>query len=171
MQEESKPVFDLIQHFKKAFSSLSPVIGNEVVNFSKDNFRMQGFTDTAFDPWKARSDNSWGKKNDEGRAILHKSGTLERSIHVISHNEYEVVVGSSAEVPYAQAHNEGFEGQVTQNVKSFTRKTIKGVSTVKAHTRTIHQHIPKREFLGKSEALLIRMKNISSAHFKKYINL
>jgi phage gpG-like protein len=164
MPEITQPIQELQRKFRQAFKTLSPVIGNEVVNFAKDNFKRQGFVDTAFNPWKPRT-----SKIDKGRAILIKTRRLERSIHVIRSNEQEVVVGSSAEVPYARAHNEGFKGLVKQNVKSFQRKTIKGVQTVKAHSRTINQNIPQRKFLGKSANLTDRLKRIATTHFQKFI--
>lgn len=62
------------------------------------------------------------------------------------------IMAGGDEVTYARVHNEGFEGEVTQNVPEHIRKTktLKEVK-VKAFTRRIHQQIPKRKFIGSAD--------------------
>ncbi|MCW0514357.1 hypothetical protein OKE69_11065, partial [Riemerella anatipestifer] len=81
------------------------------------------------------------------------------------------VVAGGADVPYAKAHNEGFSGVVEQKVNPFLRRGKKGEPiAVKGHTRTIHQNIPKRQFIGDEESsaeLRQRIKNIVRIELQK----
>lgn len=109
-----------------------------------DSFRNQGFTDSSLQKWQPRK-----SKLDSGRAILvgKRGGRLRRS-------QRKRVFGLNIEitypVPYAKAHNEGFEGTVNQQVKPFTRKN--GVY-VKGHSRKMKMNLPKRQFMGTSQQL------------------
>jgi phage gpG-like protein len=87
-----------------------------------------------------------------------KKGTLRASIHVISANSEEIIIGSN--LPYARVHNQGG----TFNIPGFIRKTKNGTTSVKAHTRTY----PQRKFIGDSESLnrkitALYKKSISNA--------
>lgn len=179
--DNSTQIFEAMKgRFKQAMSSLPIVIGNEVVNFSKERFAEQNWNDKTKEPWDKRK-----SKKDAGRAILVKSGRLKRSPRVISTTADSVTVGS--DVPYAQVHNDGFNGTV--NVKSFQRNkynsrkagsgklnksgsermqtisTVSGVGTVKAHTRQMN--MPRRRFLGTSENMMQRLKRIAAIHLLK----
>ena len=132
---------------------LPPIIGEEVVNFSLDNFKNQAWQDKGVEPWqKRKSPNKWGKVGDNDRALLISSGKLRRSIRVgqILEDKVQVIAGG-ADTPYARAHNEGFKGLVHQQVRDHIRKTRSGQQIqVKAFSRTINQNIPKRQFIGNS---------------------
>jgi phage gpG-like protein len=135
-------------------------IGSMAVNHFKDNFVNQSFDGVAWD--KRKKDRS----KDKGRALLVKSGTLKRSIRVISADTHQIVVGT--DVVYAQIHNEG--GTIIQAPRSetFTRNRHengskkglfkKGTKAGKGFTfkeRTIK--IPKRQFMGESKELTKRV--------------
>lgn len=149
-------------------------MGTEAVNFSKDNFRSQGWRDTVIEPWKKRKP---GAKRDSGRAILVDSGRLKRSIRLLRMNMHSVTIGT--DVPYASAHNEGFKGivSVAQHKRTLSRKEMvgtgvysistrrerrKGVrvasgeTTVKAYTRRMN--LPQRRFMGRSMTLNNRIR-------------
>ena len=114
---------------KLAKYGLPKIIGNEVVNFSKDTFRQGGFTDAAFNPWKPRKDQS---KKNQGRAILVKSGDLRRSIKKqVSVRKVTI----SSNLPYAAVHNYGLKA----GRNGFT--------------------MPQRKFLGPSKTLSSKIKN------------
>ena len=158
------------------------VVGNEVVNWSKESFSKQGWTDNSFAPWRKRKGNL---KKGKGRAILVQSGRLRRSIRVIRATGNSVVVGT--DVPYAKIHNEGFFG--TQSVKAHFRdkyrsskvgtgkmnksgsermKTVKSISgniPVKGYTRSMNMR--KRQFLGNSQLMMIRIKRTASLYLMK----
>ncbi len=173
------PIQQLESRFRSVATRLPAIAGNVAVNFALDNFKRQGFLGDTIQPWRPRKDpNKWKQSpKRNSRAILVDTGTLRRSIRIISTTFDEVIVGS--DVPYAQAHNEGFKGEVTQNVKSFTRKVntvatmgskgkkpIKvqtGSQTVKAFTRKIKQNIPARPFLADSQYLQAQLQRTIGA--------
>jgi phage gpG-like protein len=125
-----------------------------------------------FVSWKKTIKKTCKKTNDAGRALLVLTSRLRRSLHASPlHYEARVVT----DVPYAETHQKGFKGVITQRISAFTRRkmgkfgVIKttslkkstriafgrgqvGQSQVKSHTRTIRVNIPARPFMevGKS---------------------
>ncbi|MCK0203365.1 phage virion morphogenesis protein [Ornithobacterium rhinotracheale] len=149
---------------------LPPIIGEEALHFAQDNFDKQAYNGEDWQPRK--NPTKWGKKDEEGRALLVKTGKLRRSVRVGYIDEEKVtVVAGGADVPYAKAHNEGFRGIVEQNVSPHLRKGKKGKDIyVKEHKRTIFQNIPKRQFIGdeaSSPELAHRIKQVTIEHIKK----
>lgn len=138
----------------QAFRDLPAIVGNEVINFTLENFEKQGWQGNSFEPWEKRKNpTTWGKKDDTGRALLVKTGKLKRSIRILAIDQDKVSIGvGGADVPYAKAHNEGFKGTVIQNVSEHIRrdKNLKNIK-VSAFKRTIKQNIPKRKFIGSAE--------------------
>lgn len=109
---------------------LPDIIGREAVNFFQANFLVEGFVDKTKEPWqevKRRMDpRVRGARST--RKILTEEGHLHDSISFEQTPEGTVIYSDK---PYAAAHNEG------------TDNAGRGHST----------HIPKRQFIGKSEAL------------------
>jgi phage gpG-like protein len=151
----------LQKRFKSVLGRMPRILGNEVVNFTLDNFQRQGFLGNSFEPWAKRKE-GWGKDNRKGRAVLTNTGRLRRSVRIVQATQDMVVIGT--DVPYAKAHNEGLRIGLIQTVKSFTRKS--GVE-VKAHTRRVNQNIPRRKFMGKSPYLEARLKRVTTAELMK----
>jgi phage gpG-like protein len=172
--------------FQGMLLTLPVQMGTVAVNFFKERFRAQAWTDQSASPWKARK----YKKKDSGRAILVKSGRLRNSIHIISSISGSVTVGT--EVPYAEIHNEGFEG--TESVNGFKRKRFKkstvfstevfniksrqgrkstvknfsGESYVKPFTRQMN--MPQRRFIGNSALLNHKFEQLIIKEIKKAFN-
>lgn len=173
---------------EKAYTRLPNEIAAITVKFSKDRFRDQAWLDKTRHPWKERSRTRPGKKRSQ--TLLVDKGRLKRSIRKISANMNRIVIGT--DVPYAQAHNDGFKGNVTQHVKSHTRTLTKfgvtsrrqlkrstriefgrvkrGETRVRAYTRTIHQNIPARPFIGQSEALEHQLLTHIQTSFEEAFN-
>lgn len=174
MAKKLEDVFEQIQKpLAEALRRLPPILGNEVVNFAHDNFDRQSFNGV---PWQKRKNpTKWGKRDDEGRSLLVKTGRLRRSIRVaeILENRVKIVAGG-ADVPYARAHNEGSKGMVTQYVNPFLRRGKKGkTESVNGFFRTINQNIPKRQFISgdkDSPELAYRLKKIVNEELKKAFN-
>lgn len=167
MPDNIQAIKKLERRIKGALTTLPVLVGNEVVNFSKDSFRKQGWLGNSFEPWPARkAKNKWGKTpRNKGRAILVDTARLRRSIRVIRSDWQSVTIGS--DVPYAKAHNDGVRLGIIQNVRSYTRKTKKGATPVKAHKRRIDQRLPRRRFLGNSPYLNAQLKRVAMAHIMK----
>ncbi|MDM1074213.1 phage virion morphogenesis protein [Empedobacter brevis] len=153
--------------------ALPPIIGEEAVNFSLNSFDQEAWSGTYQEVWKKRKNpTKWGKADDTGRSLLIKTGQLRRSIRITRMNNNMVYIGAGgADTPYAKAHNYGFRGKVEQKVRAFTRKLKNGeTQEVKEHDRTIHQNIPKRQFIGSdkdSPYLKARIKRVSIIELKK----
>jgi phage gpG-like protein len=167
-------------------TELPIIVGREAVNFFKDRFRMGGWIDTSFNKWLPRDVNA---PRNSGRALLVDSGKLRNSIRVVEQGSNYVVIGS--DMPYAQAHNEGFNGQVT--IKAHRRKNkfadkfsatkgkemkrttkiawkvnASGVSFVQSHARKMN--VPKRQFMGGSEFLFKRINLIVNKRINEIFN-
>lgn len=141
---------------------LPPVIGEAAVNFTLDNFERQAWLGDNTEPWQKRKNpTKWGKRDETDRAILVKTAKLKRSIRIsrIVDNAVYIQAGGT-DVPYARVHNEGFRGEVKQQVKPHTRKMKDGKTVgVSEFERTIQQNIPKRKFIGhESESPYLRAK-------------
>jgi len=158
---------ELQSKFNRMMETLPSQLGTIMVNFSKQRFRDQAWKDITLSPWARRKA---GVKRNKGRALLIDSGRLRRSIRILNATRNRVTIGT--DVPYAEAHNEGVDKQVTVNAfsrrktqkqKLYSVKTKKGrfsrvevgTGNVKAHTR--HMKLPQRRFLGPSEALTAQL--------------
>lgn len=128
--------------------------GNIALRFVNGNFRAQGFQGASFKKWKTTK---------RGGTILVKTGKLREGTYFTTQTGQATIKN---QLPYAKAHNEGFNGNVT--VKAHTRNkysktkvgtgkftktgkerqktmTMKsGQSTVKSHTRKMN--IAQRQF-------------------------
>lgn len=184
MGNNNEAVKKMERAFNNAWKKLPKIVGNEVVNFSKENFNRQGFLDSSVQRWRPRRNNK-----GRGRAILVKSARLKRSIRITKIDTDVVAVGS--DVTYAKVHNEGFNGVV--NVKGHSRKlygkskiyslseltktgrrkskTVSfqvGESNVSSHTKRMR--MPKRQFIGNSQYMVNRLRRVALAHILKHIN-
>jgi phage gpG-like protein len=119
----AKKVIDraAINRIKKQVPEIAATLA---VNWFKDSFRRQGFTDTGFRKWQKRKP---GAKRNRGRAILVDTGRLRRSIRKKKVTYRQTVIGTS--VPYAAFHNEGIKPQPQRQFigesEKLNRKTIK----------------------------------------------
>lgn len=182
-------------NWKRTLAELSTATNRKLIDrvavhslsFFKERFRQQNWIDHSTQPWPKRRAAGWGKRERKGRGLLIDTGRLRRSIRIVSSNGNRVVIGTN--VPYAQKHNEGFKGKVTQQVKAHTRSKTKfgvvkkrelkrstsidygrvkiGDSQVKAHSRSVNQNIPKRQFIGQSAALNKQVHRIFSAEINR----
>jgi phage gpG-like protein len=179
-------IAQLQRQFKSVWLRVPLLAGNEAVNFTLDNFRLQGFMGATFQSWRPRKV-SWQKNKRPGRNLLIDGGRLRRSIRIVSMSFDYVTIGT--DVKYARAHNEGVNGLgVIQTVKGFKRNrtstdevsapgarkakyetSVIGQSQVSAHTRRIVMRIPKRQFMGDSPYLQQRIKRVVSYAFIKEI--
>lgn len=189
---ETIEVAQVIKAIESACTRLPDKIAATAVNFSKERFRAQNWVDGNTEPWRPRKKSSrWGKtKRNNGRKLLVDTGRLRRSIRKIYADSEVVIIGTDVE--YAQVHNDGFSGTVIQDVKAHKRnrygkkkegkgiysvktrrertrtvKTIESTGMVKAHTRTIHQNIPRRQFIGQSAILSQQIERIVVAEFTR----
>lgn len=163
------------QRLAKAFRELPAVLGEEAVNFSLESFDKEAWSGASQEVWlKRKNPTKWGKKDEVGRNLLIKTGRGRRTIRVsrVVENKAFIVAGGP-EAPYMKVHNNGFRGAVDQQVKPFTRRMRNGnTQQVSGFTRTIHQNIPQRRFIGgakDSPYLRARLRRVTMAIIKKTI--
>ena len=161
------------------FIARSPTkVGNLATRFYKDRFVRGGWIgDGGFEKWKPRKKRDRNEKRRGRRATLVNSGRLKKSIRVIKKSKDSVTIGTDVE--YAERHNEGFEGQVSQNVRTHRRRSHKRRSgksrkkttvketTVKSFSRTVKQKTAKRQFMGNSRFLNRRIEKTLEHELKK----
>ena len=141
---------------EKILSTAPAIVSETAVEYYKERFAVKGFDGSPWIPGRPKKSGS----------LLVQSGNLMNSIRPAYVGPDKVVISAgNAQVPYAQVHNEGFEGDVA--IQSYVRST-KGKAnkkkadagdapgTVKAHTR--HMKIPKRQFMGYSRDMADRIK-------------
>ncbi|WP_052594131.1 phage virion morphogenesis protein [Aureispira sp. CCB-QB1] len=138
---------------------LPRTIGQVAVNFSKDNFRRQGFLDGGrVNKWKKRKFSG----GNEGKALLTQSGKLKKSIAIIRASPSEIVIGTKG-IPYGRIHNEG--GQINQKVTNkqraffWAKYKASGNELYKrmAMSTKLEIRIPRRKFIGNSTDLQQQM--------------
>jgi len=139
----------IVPRLTEVRNHLPDVLGTVALNFFVDSFRRQGWRDKGLTKWK----------RPEGKvgAVLVKRGHLRNSLRKLIATWQRTEVGTK--LPYAAAHNEGFEGTV--NVKAHTRRKYQRTTGkrkeatssygVRAHTRKMS--LKQRQFLGDSEML------------------
>lgn len=93
----------------KAFMNAYPrAIGQLVVNFSRENWKKQGYyadNSSNFVNWSKRKRET---RQSRGKSILVDSGNLRASVKQMKATPKQIIVGST--LPYADKHNEGRGG-------------------------------------------------------------
>lgn len=122
---------------EKMGRTLPKMLANKTLNFTKDNFRKQGFDDGGVSPWAGRKrGNAADRRTNKNRAILVDSGALRRSLAIKKATFREIRVGSYG-IAYASRHNRGLAG------------------------------MPQRKFIGPSATLRKKWKETAAREFKK----
>ena len=178
----------LLDAVSTAIREVPQLVATEAVAFTKERFVEQNWLDGSPEPWDKRKTPRKSKQREKG-AVLVSSGRLKRSIRKILVSADLVIIGT--DVPYAQAHNDGFNGSVKQRVRQHTRAITKhgithkkqqknstritfgrvktGDAQVRAHDRTITQQTPRRRFIGQSSTLNTRIENTITKHLETAI--
>lgn len=158
----SKPFAQIIDDLTRCINQLPQRVATLAVNFSKERFVKQNWHDEQAEPWQKRKHNRRGGEKRQRGAVLVDSGRLKRSIRVVSVSKERIVIGT--DVPYAEIHNEGFEG--SQNVRAHRRHSKRGkVYSVRAYSRRMS--MPERRFIGQSAELARRIEELMVTELTK----
>lgn len=141
------------------------IVAETATEYFKDSFRRKAFDGR---PWPQ------GRPKRKG-SLMVASGALMNSIRPSHVSEEKVVISAGNEkVNYAQAHNEGFIGNVNVRAHQRTVKSRSGkgknktkgtrIVQVRAHQRTMR--VPARPFMGDSKELNLLIKK----RIERYIN-
>lgn len=150
MEVNDKKLKEIIGKYQSLKRKLPRIVGQVAVNFTKDNFRRQGFLDGGrVNKWKKRRDTG----DKKSRSILVQSAKLKRSIRIVRSTQDEVLIGS--DVPYAQIHNEGGVQQITKKQRDFFYAKWKetGQEFWRNMFLASEIRIPRRKFMGDSTDL------------------
>lgn len=126
------------------------------LNFFKDSFRKQGFTDQHFEQWENRESPDYRP----GGALLVSTSFLLESLKVLSNNKKQIVFGSYA--PYAEIHNEGgmLKIKITKKSRKYFWYMYKKTNDEKWKRMALTKKdmmqvkIPKRQFIGESAVMM-----------------
>jgi phage gpG-like protein len=152
MPDNQMPDFSSIAHgLQDDLVTYAAVTG---LNFFKESFDKQGFTNEVLEPWPQR------KTGEDGRGILMSTAHLRDSNQVLERSRDQIVFGNTAK--YASIHNEG--GVISIRVSARARKffwyMFKATDKVKWKYMALTKKerlsitIPKRQFMGESKTLM-----------------
>lgn len=126
------------------------------LNWFKDSFKNQGFTDRSFVPWENRNQPDYRP----GGALLVNTSFLLESVKLLSGSKNQLVFGSYA--LYAEIHNEG--GIITFKITAKSRKYFwymfkktqdeKWKAMALTKKTVIRFKMPKRQFIGESAKMM-----------------
>ncbi|WP_367867883.1 phage virion morphogenesis protein [Pedobacter sp. WC2423] len=187
MANEMKDYDALVKRLMSTTRSVPTRAATVAVNFSKERFRRQNWSDGGEKAWEKRKQPKRGAKQANKRAILVKSGRLMRSIRKISSNADRAIIGT--DVPYAQIHNDGGNVKATAQVGAYQKKAYKrrahtrtrkdstqsiaahtvSSHTVKAHRRKMNFTMPQRQFIGVSRTLTGNIEDMITKDITKAI--
>ena len=138
------------------------------LNFFKESFQKQGFTDAAFVPWPKRAPDS-----RPGGALLVQSGHLRDSLQILERSPARIVFGSP--VPYSEIHNQGGSLRVPLTPKSRRFFWYMYHKTGQQHykwmalskKKSFRIHLPKRQFVGHSKTLMRDLNAWAVRHIER----
>jgi phage gpG-like protein len=152
--------------FDDDFDLIVPnVVAETAAEYYKANFRDEQWEGV---PWQPLNP-SYAAKKTKGRGrILVREGKLINSIRPSEATVERVTISAGGpRVPYARPHNEGLRITGVAKVRSYTNANFFGSGRprkIRAHTRRFDFRMPKRQFMGPSQAAnqLIRARLIAA---------
>lgn len=189
MARNNKPP-DFSLQAKKLIKSRPRMVAVESAKFFKECFVKGGFTDTAFQGWRARVSPLGGKK-----ILIGKDNTMNlmQSIRTLEESEQRVRTGT--DLIYAEIHNDGGLITVTDKMKRFwwakyyefagnIKRNKDGKASQSARNRLINDkanycklmalmkpgskiEIPRRRFIGESKVLLNQFEGWFASEIEK----
>ncbi|MEN9447129.1 MAG: hypothetical protein RJA25_419 [Bacteroidota bacterium] len=138
------------------------IIGVEAINHFKQSFEDEGFTDKSLDKWDTRKSKRLTRNEQK---TLSDTGELAESIDYRVEGNTVIIYSDK---PYAQIHNEGGEITVTPKMRSFfIAKHYEAKEAGNTEAQDMWQAmffsdkitIPKRQFIGDSEMLNVKIKD------------
>jgi phage gpG-like protein len=158
---------NLENRIMKAKSEVMPILAQEAVNITLENFAKESYDNK---PWEPRQDKS------NKRSLLVKSGRLKRSIRIVAVRSSGFTIGS--DVPYASVHNNGGSVKRYARSENFVRnRTLKGKRKGKFSKGTSSGQgfsfksgsflMPQRKFIGTSDVFKNRLINVAKREIVK----
>lgn len=169
---------------KEVHDKLPRKVGVVAVNHFKQNFRDGGWLDNGLHPWKRTRRQEGTGTNASRGPLLSGREHLMKSIQA-STSPGQVSIETP--VPYAAIHNDGGDitthPTVTQRMRKFAWHMVyslagikgkgklpkelpaeagmwKGLALTKKRNITVHAHIPRRQFMGDSAELRVKVNKL-----------
>lgn len=157
MNNNAKHFDDFKRDYLILRKKLPRMFGIEAVNLFKENFDREGFIHGS-----RGGINKWKKtKRNTGNKILKKGGRLQRGIQIKRYSHNRVTVGVDSSIKYAQIHNEGGKIEITPQMRRYFWamhiKTGDDYYKGMALTKKKYFVIPKRQFIGNTHAMKVRL--------------
>ncbi len=145
-----------IKKYGDLFNDFSLIAGEEAVKLFQENFTKQGWQGETFQPWQRKKvDNDWGI------LLSDNQNSLQKSIHIASKTDRQVIIATADNKPYARIHNEG--GMIYVRPHKRTSKNGKR-HNVKGHA----YKMPKRQFMGNTPELQKRIETTFNNYLKRH---
>lgn len=151
-----------LEKLKTQLQRLPRLLGNEAVHFFQEQIDEQ--KDVKGKPYKQRP---FETRKQSGKKILKDRHNLYDSIKILSITNKEIVIGvNEAEIPYAQAHNEGASIEISDKMRKFFwamhyKLAGRGADADFYKNLALKKTpiiIPKRQFIGDSPELERRIE-------------
>lgn len=168
MRRKENEVPDFLKLAKEIKEECKSYVGVTALNFFIDSFQKQGFTNSSFEPWQKRSNDT-----RPGGALLVKSANLRNSLRLLKVEENKIIIGTTS--PYAKIHNDG--GTINIKLTKKARKFFWFMYKISNDTRykwmaiSKKEHLtikmPKRQFIGESQVLNNQLEDWLMLHIEK----
>ena len=182
-EEFAKQIRAHAQELRRAYADRWPrMMRKEAIEHFHEGFRNGGFTDTSLEKWDVTRRQSVPFNGATGQytPLNSRTGDLMHSIDGRTEPGAVTVFSDSGHAKY---HNEGAEATVTPRMRRFfwamhaeaKKKHGKGNPETEfwkgmALTKKSRIRIPKRRFMGRSEALMKRIYNVILKDLKRLLN-
>lgn len=163
MSRNSRFIIEDLELLKRRMAQLPRILGNEAVEFFKEQIDEQ--KDVNGKPYDQRR---FTTAKQAPKKILKDRHNLYDSIKILSISERAILVGiNEAEVPYAEAHNEGASIEISDKMRKFFwamhyKLTGRGDESSFYKNLALKKTpiiIPKRQFIGDSPKLEQKLEN------------
>ena len=176
---------------KEVHDELPRKVGVVAVNHFKQNFRDGGWLDNGLHPWKRT------RRQDSNSPDAKYGPLTSLRKHMMSSIQAETAPGQVTiedPVPYAAIHNDGGDitthPTVTERMRKYAWHMVyslagikgkgtltkelpaeaskwKGLALTKKSSITVHAHIPKRQFMGDSAELRVKVNKLIQDSIQK----
>ncbi|SDG32200.1 Phage virion morphogenesis family protein [Pedobacter terrae] len=144
--------------------SFPNIVAETATEHFKERFIQKNWDGEAWKPYKNP------KREPKKGSLMMRSNNLMMSVRpsLVTSSRVRINAGS-AKVPYARTHNEGLRMRGVQYVRPHHNSNFMGKGKrvqIQGFSRKMDYMMPKRQFMGKSKALLALIEARAKNHLK-----
>lgn len=170
-----------IKRFTQELSTLNREIAIEAINFFKESFDNQGFTDSTLVPWRRTKSGKQNRFGQTSSGILIQTGALKDSfdyringaiITILNSKEYAAIHNEGGTISHpggTSFYPKGNEAIFVSKRKAAELKALRGLKLPKTKPHKIP--IPRRKFIGTSKVLNQRIERLIIRKFLKALEI